>query len=707
MKLSRREFLVRSGWIAGGLTVLTACSLGPPLPTFGESTTEDTLTWVALRPDGQVHFLLPRAEMGQGISTGLSLIVAQELALPLSRIDCQYQDTAAMAPCQMTVGSQSIENYAVLTARAAAGLRSTLIRRASEQSGVPEDQLQLREGGIIEASGRLIPFADLVADEIVEIEEHDLEALPLLSEEVGTPGKILVRIDELVTGAELYSSDIRLEGMCYGALARPPQIGAVRTGFNREAAAAIPGVEAVVDGPGGELGVVARTPMAARRGVEALQVQWAPLTSAQLREVHRNLDIDSMAGEMDHHPIDEGSIESGRVTASVSLSLRYDSPMVAHAAMEPRAGVARWDPQNGHCTIWTGSQDPWLVRAAALKALGVGSDDVTVRNCRIGGGFGGRLLCQASVEAAWLSRGAGKAVKVQWSREEEFRYNYVGPQFSTRIDAGVNSEGEITFWDHRMVGSPILTTSTLIPPGLHWAADLVADPGTQRGTETPYRFANHRVAFADVRLPVHTGAWRGLGAAPNTFAVECAMDELAEAAGMDPLEFRLRHVASPRLGQVIRRLRVMMPDDPAIGVAVAAYKGVTFVAVAAKVDYTVDGWRVAGLWCVHDCGRMYSPDQVRAQIEGNLVWGIGMAMLERFEVREGIAATDNFDSYVLPGNSDVPDLVIETLESAEPSSGAGEAAFAPAAAAIANAAYRSTGVRQRRLPLDAKVVNAA
>jgi len=714
MNLSRRRFLIRSGWVAGGLTVvgIGGCSVLPPLPTFAESDESDIFTWVQLLPNGRVRYYLSRAELGQGISTGLSQVVAEEMQLPLSAIDCHYQDTGVMAPCQMTVGSQSIENYLTLTARSAAYLRETLRQRAASKFEIDVGNVDFTPGGYLLQDKRRVSYVDLLVDG-----ESSLAPLPPVSavnllslrpkSELSVVGKLVepVHVRRIVTGEEIYSRDVRMENMHYGALARPPQLGVKYIGFDRDAANDVSDVLAIVEHDG-QLAVVAKTPMAAAKGLDALAVEWTSLEPQALSAVQQSLDIDHYLekGALDHSGGEVGSVRDGAEQAVQSFSMRYDSPMVAHAAMEPRSGVASWhidDSDQTLCEIWTGCQDPWMVRAAAAKALGVSKSRVVVHNRRVGGAFGGRVLCQASIEAAWLSKAVGVPVKVQWSREEEFRYNYVGPQFSTRIDAGLDSNGRITHWQHQAVGAPIFTSSMFLPPYLYWAADRVPDPGTKRGMEIPYAIANQRVDFADERVPMPTGPWRGLGAAPNTFAVECAMNELALAANQDPIEFRLQHMDNPRLAECLRRLQRKIAENlQPMGIAATAYKGVTFVAVAAQVEVVAGHIKVTRLVCVHDCGRVISPDQVLAQIEGNLIWGIGMALRESFELENGIASTTNFDRYELPRQIDVPDFDIELVDSDEAPSGAAEAAFAPTAAAITNAVNAVTGERYRRLPLS-------
>lgn len=713
MNSSRRRFLKHTGWGAAGVTVLGVggCAAIPALPTFGTSKEEEIHTWVQVMPDGRIRYYLSRAELGQGISTGLSQVVAEELNVPLNLIDCHYQSTAVMAPCQMTVGSQSIENYLDLTARAAAYLRHTLQSLAAANLGVRVDALKLVEGGFEFASGQKTTYRELVNNGGTKITSLPPNAdVRLLSQrkasKLNVVGKSVepVNIRRIVAGRETYSRDVIIKGMQYGAIARPPQIGAKMRGFNKNLALTVNGVQSVIE-HGGQLGVVAKTPMAAVQGLEALDVQWQTLDAKQVAKVQRSLDIDEYLenNKLDHSPIEEGSVQSAAHNAEQTLTLRYDSPMIAHAAMEPRSGVAHWQTNEygkSFCEIWTGCQDPWLVQAAAAKALGISKTRVVVHNQRVGGAFGGRVLCQASVEASWLSKAVGVPVKIQWTREEEFRYNYVGPQYSTRIDAGLDAKGRITHWQHRAVGAPVLTSSMFVPPYLHWIANRIADPGTKRGMAAPYTFNNQRVEFADERVPMPTGPWRGLGAAPNTFAVECAMDELAIAASEDPIEFRLKHNDNPRFAECLHRLQkhIGSSTNP-IGIAAAIYKGVTFVAMAAEVSLLNGQLRVSRLICIHDCGRVISPDQVRAQIEGNLVWGIGMALHEEFTLDNAIASTTNFDRYQLPRQMDVPDMTIELIDSELPPSGAAEASIAPVAAAITNAIFSATSKRHRKLPI--------
>lgn len=713
MKLSRRQFLARTGWVAGGLTVVTVagCQVIPPLPTFSEGDDDDALTWIQMLPNGRVRFLLPRSELGQGVAATFSQVVADELRVPVSNVDCLHQSTAAMAPCKMTVGSESVQVYFKLVATAAANLRESIRDFAAQSLSVDRKTLTIEKGGFANESDSLISYESIlsvVGDEIRAVQlSDDVELISirdrrLQGQEIKEAAPI--HVERIVTGRETYSRDVRLEGMLFGAIARPPMLGARIARFDASRASEVAGYVATVE-HGKQVGVVAETPMAARMALALLNVDWEPLDRDEIAAADRVLDIDSHIERpgMDHTVEKNGNVGAGKDLTKKHVSLRFDSPMVAHAAMEPRTGIAEYTSDKGGrevCNVWTGCQDPWFVQSTIAKAIGLRKSRVNVQNHRCGGAFGGRVLCQAAVEAAWLSKAVRRPVKVQWTREEEFLYNYVGPQYSTRIDAGLDEAGRISYWHHRAVGMPILTSSMFLPPYLYWVADRVPDPGTKRGLVTPYQVENRLLQFSDERLPMPTGPWRGLGAAPNTFAVECAMDELSVAAASDPISFRLAHLPPGRLATCLERLRELLGDKADdFGIAVAAYKEVTFVALAARVVEANGRPKVTEMICVHDCGYVVSPNHVKAQIEGNLVWGIGMALSESYAVEGAIGVQRNFDTYQIPRIDEMPVFTIELVHSNLPSSGAAEAAIAPAAAAIANAVSRMSSQRPRTLPI--------
>jgi isoquinoline 1-oxidoreductase beta subunit len=350
------------------------------------------------------------------------------------------------------------------------------------------------------------------------------------------------------------------------------------------------------------------------------------------------------------------------------------------------------------------------------RRLGLREGAVEVRSCRMGGAFGGRSVPNVELEAARLARAvAPRPVLVQWTRADEFREAFHRPPSSHRIRARLGPDGRVASWWHAFVSGHVIFTAAVLPEWLQRAANAVTgDTGIARGARPPYAFGTARVEFDAVALPVATGPWRGLGAAPNAFAMESAMDALALLSGRDALAFRLDHLqAEPRLAACLRRAAEMagwgraVPPGRALGIGCAPYKDASWAAVVAEVEADASGGiAVQGLWCAQDSGRVLDPDRVRAQAEGNLVWAIGAAVTEELGLEAGAVAAANFADYRLPTLADVPrrlEVALMDPPAGAGFGGAGETALGPALAAIANAASRAAGQRLARLPLRAGV----
>jgi CO/xanthine dehydrogenase Mo-binding subunit len=400
-----------------------------------------------------------------------------------------------------------------------------------------------------------------------------------------------------------------------------------------------------------------------------------------------------------------GDVGEGGFDVDLTLTV----PLAAHASIEPRMAVARFD-SGGGLEVWTGTQDPFFVRDTLAHEFGLAPAAVVVHGMRIGGGFGARTIVAAEMDAARLARLCGRPVKVQWSRIDEFRAGFHRPPSSHRIRLSADADGRITRWRHGFRSGHVIFTSAAMGPGLQFATSFIADPGSARGAIPPYSAEAMRVEFDDVRLPVMTGPWRGLGAAPNHWASETAMDALARARGIDPLDLRLAAIApqNARLRTVVEEVAEMSgwrsrPDPSSgegFGLACGIYKAMSYAAAVARLVRHGDGFRVTKLWCAHDCGLVVYPDQVRAQIEGNLVWGIGMALTEELTVADGRIAAESFFDYQMPVFSQVPEIEIRLVDTDDPPSGAGETAIV-CAAAITNAIAALTGEPVRALPARA------
>lgn len=663
--MSRRNLFAHAARFAAGITVFAAapaCAFNPlpALPTRSMPAAEARIAWLRLLPDGRVQLLLPRQEMGQGVSIALRQIVAEELGVELERVEAILPDTAAIAPVKSTVGSDSLKDFAEPVARAGALLRE-----------------HLRHGGhaaeIIDR-GQPVTLRSLQPD---VAHRHVGQARPT------------EQIAAIVTGApSLYAGDIRLPGMMFGLVL--PADATVAAGDDDVR---------LVDLPDGRRGLLSAHPA-------PLHARAAGIERARTPKPMPPIDVDAAQarGRLEHRLRND----SVNAAAGWTLDRRYDIPFAAHAAIEPRAAVARWRPDGPvRLEVWTGTQDAFFVRETLARQFGLSVDSVLVHSCRIGGGFGARTIVRAELEAALLAQVAGHPVKVQWTRAAEFIDGFHRPPSSHRIRARLDADGRISDWWHGFCSGHVIFTSAAMPRWMQAVTSFVKDPGVARGAMSPYAAARMRVEFSDIRLPVDTGPWRGLGAGPNGYAIESAIDELAAIAGQDPLQFRLANL-DPQHGRLRACLeRVAQLADwtgakaggSGRGLACGIYKDTSYAAVIADVAVDADGAvRVTRLYCAQDSGRIINPDQVRAQVEGNLLWGLGMVLTERLPIEDGRVAAYTFADSPIPTMDAMPAIDIALIEppGAMPA-GAGETAMV-AVAAIGNAIAAATGRRLTVLP---------
>ena len=493
------------------------------------------------------------------------------------------------------------------------------------------------------------------------------------------------RIRDIVTGAPLYAADIRLPDMLFGRVLPAGSIMQQLPAGARSIALA-----------DGRTGIIADHPAPVHAAAFGFSDEPVPMPS---------LDIDALqaGGRLEHRLHSDSLSPDG----NWDLDRRYDVPFAAHAQMEPRAAVARWhETGTPRLEIWTGTQDAFFVRDSLAKHFGLSSERILVRSCRVGGGFGGRTIPLQELEAALLAHAVKRPVKVQWSRADEFRSGFHRPASSHRIRARLDAQGRIAEWWHGFCSGHVIFTSAAMPGWMQAVTSFVRDPGVARGALPPYAASRMRVEFSDIRLPIPTGPWRGLGAGPNGYAIETAMDELAEIAGQDPLAFRLANLDPQhvRLRACLEKVAAMaqwgQPRATGVGrgIACGIYKETSYAAVVAEVAVDASGAHVRRLWCAQDCGQVINPDQVRAQIEGNLVWGLGMVMTEKLPVENGRVVASGFADYIIPRIDMVPQIDIALIEPAAVApSGAGETVMV-AVAAISNAIAAATNKRVRSLP---------
>ena len=692
---ARRRFLQAgaAGWVVAVMPSLSGCAL-PVIPKRPKPALEDALGWVR-HQDGRTTLFIPRVEMGQNILTGLKRIVCLEMGVAWDAVDARLHGTADIARVRATVGSESMMEFALPLAQACASMRDALAsgQRPGPVKAVARPLAELRS---------LQPRDSRAAGQRFALEQ----------------GLAIVR------GEPLFVADVRRPGMVFGRVLRAPaspEVSARLIDANETAARAVPGFVALVRDPllasagGVGLGIVALTPGALDRVEQALGLAWQVDGSFEQAAIDVAIDIDRRLAT---RPRRSYQVRDDRLATDSAwdLDLRIDVPLAAHAPIEPRAAVAEFDDRGG-LQLWVGSQDVFYQRDVIVKRLGLAEAQVLVHGRRVGGAFGGKTLCTVELEAAVLARAARLPVKVQWSRAQEFQLGFHRPPSSHRIRVRLK-DGRLQDWWHSFVSSHILFTAAALPPWLQRLTNIIGDDGVARGASLPYRAAAVRTEFDLVRLPVFTGPWRGLGAGPNVYAIESAMDECARHLRVDPVQFRLDHIADDRLAGVLKRVAAVaqwgrpQQSAPQVkrgrGVACGIYKAMSYAAVVADVEVSIATGqvRVTRLWCAHDCGLVIDPDQVKAQCEGNLVWGLGMALIERLPVAASQVAATSFAQSPIPRLTEVPAMEVVLVASALHPTGAGETAIVASAAAIANAVRDAIGLRAQHLPLRAAELHA-
>lgn len=682
--MDRRSFL-KAGGI--GLFALIGAGVGvysqvPVIPSRPDPDLNAASGWVAYR-DGRYTLTVPRAEMGQNIATAMKQIACTELDVAWNLVDVALHHTGG-AGLKPTVGSESVHLFTEPLAQACAALRDAI----SEGHSIGE----------------------------VVVEERPTTALKVFQGggAIGKSPEIAQGL-EIVTGQPLYAADVDLPGMRFGRVLRAPastEVPSRPVAWNTNAAHAVRGFVAIVEDAGpaiGQsvgLGIVAERPGALDTIAEALAVEWEVGADHPRADIEANIDVDRALarGPLSHIALN-GTPEDG----PWEVDLRFDIPACAHAAIEPRAAVSDW--RDGHLRLWTGTQDAFYVRDFVSDAFGLTLEQVLVQSTRVGGAFGGKTICTVEAEAAALSMAVEAPVKVQWTRPQEFALAFHRPPSSHRTKARLIG-GQISDWEHDQVSSHIMFTAAVVPSWMQAGTDLFAgDGGVERGMVVPYRLGRARAAYDALRLPIHTGPWRGLGAGPNALVTESAIDEAARRAGTDPLEFRLAHILDPRLADVLGTVGNLSGwfDTPQAttlgglrfgrGVACGVYKGVSYAATIAEVAVDSDGHtKVTRLWCTHDCGHVINPDQVKAQCEGNLLWGLGMVLSDHLSADRGRVTAEYFSDAPIPTLFETPEIVVSLIASSAPPVGAGETAMVSGPGAIANAIRAATGHRLVTFP---------
>ncbi len=681
------------GLAPGGLVVVLVSANPFAAASDGEPGPEEAGAWLRIGPDGAVTAATGKVEFGQGIRTSLAQELAEELGAPLESVALIMGDTRWTPFDLGTFGSRSTPDAGTRLRRLGAAARGILIATAADRWGADRASLSAAGGRVTDrASGRSVGYGDLAAGRAhTEIVREDAAPTPAAEWTVaGTPAPRAGARD-LVTGRHRYVSDLRRPGMVYGKVLRPASPGAALKAVDASAAESDSGVTVVRDGD--FLGVVGPSLAAAARALASVQAMWTPAPGGQP-------DSGTVYDHLRRHRPPEGGRErwmevpphlTGDPAAALAgaahrLARTYTTAYIAHVPLEPRAAVAEWSDDGERSpalTVWTGTQRPFAVRDQLAQTFGLDPGRVRVIVPDTGSGYGGKHTGECAVEAARLARGAGRPVKLAWSREEEFRWGYFRPAGVIDLEAGVDAGGRITAWtcDNYNAGSAAIRPWYAIP--------------------------HQRVEFHPSDAPLRQGSYRGLAAPANHFAREMHVDELAEVAGLDPLELRLRNIDDPRLAEVFQAAAERfgwggaLPGGHGMGIAGGCEKG-GYVATCAEVsvDRAGGGVKLVRALTAYDCGAVVNPDGLRNQIVGAFIQGIGGALFEAIDFDGGGVRNPRLSEYRVPRFSDVPPIEVVLLDRRDqPSFGAGETPMAAVAPAIGAAIFKACGVRPRSLPM--------
>lgn len=721
---SRRRWLQAGAAAAAGLAVAVwlgrrALPVGPSSADPGEL---DGPWWLHLHADGRLTVRCPVHELGQGASVGLAQLAAEELGLPLSAVDIRLAGSDELPPLRMTSGSRSIAAHARPMARAAAALREHLRAQAALQLALPVDLVRHDGAGFVAPDGRRLSLDTLARQaagaQAVLAAGGRIEP-PLYSFDPARRLRVVghhaptAQADDLVRGRPLFAADVMRPGLVHGRVLQAPRPDARLLGVDADAVRQLPGVVGVVvDLADGFAGVVARTPGTLDRAMARLQPRWQWPPDAADAGSASAVDVDAALarGTLDHRLAVDGEAPAG----PWAVDLRLDLPPLHHAALEPRCAVAQFGADAGveSLDLWLGSQDSSRCQRAAAAELGWPLDRVRLHRQRVGGAFGGRALVDVAREAWRLARAVDRPVKVQWTRADEFVADRVRPPSSHRVRLAVDADGRLSQWWHAVVSGPMLLGELLAPRRVQPLLQaVVADFGATRGLVAAYAVPRRRIEFGLRAVPMHTGPWRSLGATPNQLAIESAIDDVARRLGRDPVDYRLQHLApaQARLAACLRRVREragQLPLPAGVGVgrgyACGSYHGDSHVAACFDVHVERASGRVTVLRavCVQDSGLVINPDQVRAQVEGNVAMAIGQVLMEEAVFDTGGARARVWSDYPLPGLADLPPVEVELLsDRRQPPTGVGETALVAAAPALFNALRDACGWRPQRLPV--------
>ena len=746
-KISRRSVLQGLG-IAGSFVLAAPVMSRPALAyetgasQMPHGTVVDPRVFVAIAPDGIVTIIAHRSEMGTGVRTSLPMIVAEEMQADWSRVHVQqaHGDEARYGN-QDTDGSRSTRHYLLPMRHIGASARTMLEAAAAKRLGVPVSEVKAVNHEVVhDASGRRIGFGDLAADAAKE-PVPNVESLKLKEAKdfryLGKGQISIVDLHDITTGKAGYGADVRLPGMKYAVIARPPVTGGKLKSFDAAGALKVAGVEKVTEVKGwpwpskfqplGGVAVIARNTGAAIKGRDALKVVWDDGANAKYDSVAYRAELEEAVRKPGLVVRKEGDVDAALKSADKVIVGEYYLPHLAHVSMEPPVAVA--DVKGDKAEIWAPVQSPGGTRDDVAKTLGIPEENVTVNVTLLGGGFGRKSKCDYALEAALLSKELGAPVKVQWTREDDIQHDFLHTVSVERIEAGLDKDGKVIAWRHRSAAPSIGST---------FAANTVHQLPLEQGmglVDVPFEIANIQCENPEAVAHTRIGWFRSVSNIPRAFAVQSMVGEIAHATNRDQKETLLALIGSPRILDLsssvknlwnygepyasypidtarLRRVVELVaekgewgrPVPKGHGLGIAVHRSfVSYIATVVEVAVDEKGkLTVPRVDTAIDCGTYVNPERIKSQIEGTAIQGLGLAKYGAVTFKDGRVQQKNFDDFQVVRIDDSPGVInvhIVPPGPETPPSGAGEPGLPPFAPALLNAIFAATGKRIRTMPI--------
>jgi isoquinoline 1-oxidoreductase beta subunit len=723
--ITRRAFL-KGSLAATGLTI--AVSVGPfGTRLLNASQDKEALKafrpniWYEITPKNVVNLYIGQSEMGQGAHTGLAMIIADELGADWKQVRV-HQGPAAKGyinphptlQLQITVQSSSIRMFYEPLRKAAAAGRVMLVKAAAAKWGVPESECEASKGMVThKKSSRKSTYGGICLEAAKLNVPQDA---PLRKEsDFRYIGKPMARVDipAKVRGTAVYGLDVSVPNMHYTVFARPPAYGAKPVSFDENAAMQVKGVVKVAPLPMG-VAVCAKTLDAAWKGRKALDVKWDQGVLPQMDNDYIEKTLMEELDKPGSKAAETGDAKKALEGAAKKLKATYYVPFVAHALMEPINCTAY--VRKDQCDVWAPTQGQTVAQLVASQISGLPPEKVNIHTTYMGCGLGRRATPDFVAEAVLASKVSGKPVKVVWTREEDIKGDRFRAATGQRVEAGLDGGGQLIAWYHKVVAGSIM--KDIAPQGIKDGVDimslwgLVDFPISPDGNRILYEIPNLYIEFLISGLPMPVDPWRSVQNGPNAFVTECFIDEVAHAAGKDPLEFRLGLLKESKGAQRVLQVAAEkagwgkpVPKGMGRGIAQHHCMGTDIAQVAdVSVNEKTGVLKVERMVVAVDCGLAVNPDSVEAQIQGGVINALSTALKEEVRFANGGVKSANFDDYGILRMSEVPEIQVHIVKGNKTLGGSGEPGVPPAAPAVANAFFNATGVRIRRIPLTSKVV---